>query len=352
MKRRIAGAALFGFGCLCLLVAAALVWVIVPTQRMVPYGVQPPDVVVEAPNATFVEAGTLPGGGPRLAVQQAGLRSRTGIQPDAAAAAALTGDLQEKALIWNVYQATDRADTGAPVNRAESRIALDRVSGAALPWSGQCYTDVPPDPSRNVGCVPGNIAFAGQLYLFPFSTQKQTYQYYDFTLRQALPIEYRGEGTYNGLPAYRFEQVIPRQQVATDAETLDGMLGLLAPGATTGTVYYQASRTLWVEPLTGAIVGYGDQQRRELVPDVGSPVPLIDATFRYDQATLETVGDEASHGRFLLLLLGRYLPIGLALAGLVAVVLGLLVSRRRAAARGAHAADDAPEREPIAAPRA
>lgn len=351
MKRRIAGAALFGLGLLCLIVAAALAWVIVPAQRQVPLNLQPPDVVVEASNATFVQAKTLSDGEVKVSVEHGALTSRTGIQPDFDAAAKLTGDLANKTLIWNVYQATDRVDNGDAINRAESRIALDRKSGAAVPWSGQCYNDMKEAKADNVGCIPGNVSFAGHLYLFPFGTQKKTYQYWDSGLGTALPLEYKGTEEYNGLTTYRFQQDVPLQDMPMDEELVHGLLGMLAPGAKGGSVSYQASRTMWVEPDTGATVGYREQQHRELVPDNGAPVVLFDATFQYDQATLKALHDEADHGRNLLLLLGLYVPIGLAVLGLALAVLGVLVARRPKPTK-AHVAEHAAEPEPTAVPQA
>jgi len=347
MKRRVAGAMLFGLGLLCVVLAAALAWVIVPDQRRVPFDLQPPDVVVNAPGATFVEAKTLPDGTPQVQLQHGLLQSVTGIKPDYQAAANLTGKLAGNTLIWNVYQATNWADSNEPISRAESRIALDRVSGVAVPWTGQCYNDAKEVKADNIGCMPGNIAFTGQLYLFPFSTQKKTYQYFDGTLRKSLPMAYQGEEKFDGLPTYRFQQVVPQQDLPTDAQTLSGLLSFLAPDAKTGTMNYQATRTLWVEPLTGAIVGYREQQHRELVPDTGSSVVILDATFQYDQATLKAVHDQAADGRSQLLLLGRYVPIGLLVCGFVLALLGVLVTRRATTA-GPHVAGDVPEPEPTA----
>jgi hypothetical protein len=284
-------------------------------------------------------------------VQHGLLRATTGIKPDYQAAADLNGKLAGNTLIWNVYQASDWVDANAPINRSESRIALDRVSGAAVPWSGQCYNDVKVDKSDNAGCKPGNIEFTGQLYLFPFGTQKKTYQYYDGSLRKALPMTYQGEEKFDGLPTYRFQQVVPQQDLPTDAETMSGLLGFLAPWGKSATMSYQATRTMWVEPMTGAIVGYKEQQHRELIPDTGSSVTILDATFQYNQATLKAVGDQTKDGRFQLLLLGRYLPIGLLVVGLVAALFGYLVTRRATAA-GVHRADDVTEPEPTAVSQA
>lgn len=325
--RRFAGALLFGLGVLCVVAAAALAWLVVPTLKRVPYDMKPPDVVVEAPNATFVSARLLSDGKPSVAVEHGTLRNTTGIKPGYKDAAALTGNLAGKTLIWNVYQATDWVDQKVPISRAESRIALDRVSGAAVGWPGQCYNDVKLDKQDTSVCRPGSIAYTGQLYLFPFDTGRKTYQYFDGTLRAALPMTYTGSEDVAGMRTYRFQQTVPRQDIPADEETTAGLLGFLAPKAKSATMTYEASRTLWVEPLTGAIVAYQEKQHRELVPDTGAAIPILDATFQYDRATSDTIVEQARDGRSQLLTYGRYLPIGLLVAGILAAVAGLLILR-------------------------
>ncbi|MEV0895576.1 DUF3068 domain-containing protein [Actinoplanes sp. NPDC049802] len=347
--KRITGAALFGLGILSLLLAMALVWIIVPSQERVPLDLVPPDVVVEAAGASFVQAKTLPNGTPQVVVENAGLRSVTGIKPDFEAAAEIPGEQAGETLVWNVYHSTQRIDTNETINSSESRVALDRTTGEAVPWAGQCHLEEKADPAAGVGCTPGNVQFEGQLYLFPFGTEKRAYQYWDSTLGEALPIEYQDEEQFNGLPTYRFQQVVPEQEAEMDPQTLTGLLGFLAPGATSGTIAYRATRTLWVEPMTGAIVGYREQQHRELVPDTGARVVIFDADLQYDQATLDAVGAEAEHGRDLLLLLGRYVPIGLAVLGLLLIAAGVLLSRG-AAPRGGHRAADTTEPLPTPVP--
>lgn len=348
--RRLSGAMLFGSGLLCVAAAAALAWLIVPALSKVPYDLKPPDVVVVASGAKFVSAQLLPDGDPQVSTEEGTLRSTTGIKPDYNAEADLTGKLAGTTLIWNVYQATDWVEGDVPINRAESRIALDRVSGAAVSWPGQCYNDIKLTGKTQTACKPGNIQYSGQLYLFPFGTEKKTYQYYDGTLRRALPMEYRGQEKIAGLPTYRFEQSVPQQDLPQDKETLDGLLSFLAPGATTGTMTYQASRTLWVEPMTGAIVAYTEQQHRELVPDKGDPVPILDATFQYDKATADAIVDQGRDGRNQLLLYGRYIPIGLLVAGILAIIAGVLVTRR-ASKPAEHTPAHAAEPEPSAVPQ-
>lgn len=348
--RRVTGAVLFGLGLLCVVAAAALAWIIVPSQMRFPYSLKPPDIVVTAPNATFFLAQRLPHDKIDARVVHGTLNATTGVKPDFEAAAHLTGNLAGRTLIWNVYQTSTAVDYHLPVSLSESRIALDRVSGAAVPWNGQCYNDVK-DQQNKSGCLAGNIEYKGQLYLFPFGTEKKTYQYWDGTLRTALPMVYRGEEKVGGLPTYRFEQVVPRQDLPMDQKTVTDLLGLLAPKAHTATMSYQDTRTLWVEPMTGAIVAYREQQQRQLVPDTGAPIDLLNADFQYEPATAKTVLDQTRHGRSELLLLGRYLPIGLLVVGGLLAVLGVLTTRRAAAVR-AEAADRVPEPDPSPVPQA
>ena len=348
--RRVAGAMLFGLGLLCVVAGAALAWLIVPTLKQVPYDMKPPDVVLNAPGATFVNPHTLPNGDPAITVEHGTLRNTTGIKPDYKAAADLTGSLAGNTLIWNVYQATDWVESSVPINRSESRIALDRVSGAAVAWKGQCYNDVKVDKQGDSKCEPGNISYTGQLYLFPFGTQKKTYQYFDSTLRAALPMTYQGQEKVAGLPTYRFQQTVPLQTLDVDQETLSGLLGFLAPTAKSGTMNYEASRTLWVEPMTGAIVAYTDREHRQLVPAGGQPIDILDATFKYDKATSDAIVDAARTGRTQLLVFGRYLPIGLVVAGLVAMVAGVMITRRPAAP-GRHATPETPAPEASVVPQ-
>ncbi|GAA2643437.1 hypothetical protein Adu01nite_82260 [Paractinoplanes durhamensis] len=299
---------------------------IVPSQKQVPTDYKPADVTVEAPGATFVAA-QLSATGPQVSVQHGTLRSTTVVTPDPKAAASL-----DNTLIWGAAQTTTWVESSVPISQAESRIALDQVSGAAVPWAGQCYFEAQMDPSKNTGCVPGSITFTGQLYLFPFDTQKKEYQYWEGALRTALPIAYRGTEKIDGLTTYRFEQAVPKTDLPADAATMAGLLAFLAPGARTGTMSYEGSRTLWVEPMTGAIVAYQERQHREVVPDTGATVVLLDATFKYDQATAKAILDDARDGRSQLLLLGRYLPIGLLVLGVLLVLGGVLLLRRRATA--------------------
>src|SRR5262245_55125241 len=133
MKRRIAGAALFGIGLFFLVIAIALVFFVVPMLTRIPYDLTPPLTTVEARGATFVQS-TIVNDAPTAVVGHADLRSTTGIKPDAGAAADIGGAVKDKAVVWNIFTQTTRADTGDIISASKARIAMDRVSGAAVDW--------------------------------------------------------------------------------------------------------------------------------------------------------------------------------------------------------------------------
>lgn len=332
MMKRVVGSVLFGAGLFLVVVAVALAFVVTPRVSKMPLDLEPPDTVLSGPNATFVQAKRT-GENLEIGVQRADLTAINGIKPDVEEAAKLTDDLADKTVVWTVYQAIKRSDNDELISASQSRIAMDRESGAAVDWNGQCYTDGDDEP-----CEPGSISYDGQLYAFPFGTEKKTYEYFDSTLKRPLPIQYQATEKVEGLTVYKFVQEVPEQTVDMDAELVDGLLGVFAPNANDGEVRYRTTRTLWVEPVTGSIVDYQDAQHRELVADTGERTVLIDAVFRYTPETREAIVDRAGDGRTMLLALGRYVPIGLAALGLILLVLGYLVARSR----------PAPARQPVA----
>jgi hypothetical protein len=300
MTRVAVGRSLFGVGMFLLVAALGMALVI----------------------ATFVQL-KMVGQVPSIEPARADVKVHTTILPDVPATARLTGSIADRAVVWNVFQKTVRTDTGEAISTADSRIALDRVSGAAVGWNGQCLADEPFMP-----CATGNVGYAGQLYQFPFDTQKKSYTFYDSSMRKAVPIHYRGTDTIEGLRAYRFEQVITDERLNARAATLSTLTSRFAPGATSAEMIYNSRRTVWVEPVSGVIVSVHDVQRRTLVPATGPETVLFAGTFEFDAATLRSVTDDARGGRLQILALRQYVPIGLALLGLLGLGLGYWITRR------------------------
>jgi hypothetical protein len=330
MSKRVVGAVLLGTGLVILATGAVSSLVVTPMVAKLPTGGELPTTVLDAPNATFVHA-KLVDNAPKVELAHANLRATTTIQPVPAATAAQAGAVPANAVVWTVAQQVNRTDTGEPVSGSQTRIALDRGTGAAVTWGGQCYADQVAQT-----CQPGAVTFTGQLYAFPFNTRKKAYQYFDSTLRTALPIEYQGTETVNGLATYRFTQTVPETRLELDPQLLATVLAAMAPAGggapapSNVSMQYSSTRTLWVEPVTGSIVDYEEKQRRTLALGPGVQFDLLNATFRYTPETRRAVADEAGRGRTIIQTLRWYGPAGLGGLGLLLVVLGIVLVRRRA----------------------
>jgi hypothetical protein len=322
MSKRAVGVLLFGTGSFLLVMAFGLPFVVAPALTKIPFDLGPTLIVTEASDATFVQAKAV-GETQSIEVQHADLRSKAMVRPDARATARLTGDLADRTVVWNVFQMTKRVDNDEVINAYETRIALDRTSGAAADWSGQCLAD-----EAFEKCVQGNVRYSGHLYQFPFNTEKRTHLYYDSDLGHALPMYYRGTETVRGIEVYKFEQVIEDEQLKAKPENVNSLLHRFAPTATSARMMYTCRRTVWVEPLTGVMVRVEDVQHRTFVPDVGEPTVLFDGAFRFSAQTEQEISDRARTGRLQIRALRLYVPIGLALLGIGCLVLGFWITRR------------------------
>ncbi|PZG15826.1 DUF3068 domain-containing protein [Micromonospora craterilacus] len=331
MKHRAVGAVLFGGGVLLLALAAGLVFVVKPAMTKLPYDLDPSTSVAEAKGATFLQ---ITNGA--VAINRADLKSTVLVTPERAKTAALSGDLAGDTVIWRVGQTVDRTDTKELVSAYGAELALDRVSGAAVEWNEQYLDD---------SGAAEKVPFAGQVYKFPFNSAQGNYEVFDRDLRQTRMAEYKGTEDVDGLEAYRYEQVITDEKLALAPDRVAVLLGALAPGATSGDVVYSNTRTVWVDPVTGSYVNVREQQKKVLVPNVGTPVTLLDADFSYNDETVASSVERAKTSRGQLTILGVYAPIGIAVLGLVLIAVALLVSRRAApAAVARHAADPTPTR--------
>ena len=74
---------------------------------------------------------------------------------------------------------------------ATNRVTGESVDDPATYLSGLDYT-----------------ATTGLVNKFPFDTQKQTYQYWDPTLADAVPVTYEGTTDMDGLEVYEFHMLI------------------------------------------------------------------------------------------------------------------------------------------------
>lgn len=178
-----------------------------------------------------------------------------------------------------------------------------------------------------------SVSRTGHVLKFPFDTQKKDYEYWDSTARQAFVAEYTGTQDRDGLTTYVFEQEIPDTVVGT-REVPGAILGLEDEPSVEAEVHYENSRTLWIEPTTGALVDRIDDQRQWLAYD-GAELTVQDGTIAFtDEQVATLVADYKSTAPLLAGMKGTY-PLIAGLLGLLALAAGaalMLRSRSRHAA--------------------
>ncbi|RAO11405.1 Porin PorA [Micromonospora noduli] len=336
MKLRV-GAALFGLGVLLLVFAAGLPFYVAPAVTKLPYDLEPTTSVAEAKNAKFLKI-TRVGDSATIEVLQGDLTSNVEVipQPDDTKDR-LPEDLKGDAVIWDVYQTVRRTDSPeVVVSQYSTELALDRISGAAASWKEQWLNETGAD-----GTPVGNVKYAGQIYKFPFGTDKRDYQIFDRDLKRATPAKFVGTEKIKGIEAYRFEQRIENEVLTTPESSLQTLVGKFAPGATSGQIVYSNTRTVWVDPVTGSYVNVREQQHKELQPNTGTPTVLLDADFNYNDDTVSRSVETVKDNRFKIGLISFWGPIVAGVLGLIAVVFGVWLVTRPEGGTARHRAEPA-----------
>jgi len=165
-------------------------------------------------------------------------------------------------------------------------------------------------------------------YVWPFDTQKQTYDVFDTTLLKPMPFRYAGTGTIQGIGVYRFvEQVAPTQ---TGTQNVPGSLVGSPERTVTLPQFYAATNTYWVDPRTGGVLNTTQKQKVYLRDaSSGKDLLLFNGTIAMTPASVSTAVGLDAAGRTELDWFEIYGPLIAALAGLVALVAGIVLIRRR-----------------------
>ncbi|NGY62193.1 DUF3068 domain-containing protein [Lentzea sp. NEAU-D13] len=180
----------------------------------------------------------------------------------------------------------------------------------------------------------GQVQFPGLNFKFPFQTEKRTYPWYDSGVGKPVDAKFDGEEELQGLSVYRFKQSVPPTDV--DGRDVPGSLVGKPEPTVSVRLYYQAEKTLWVEPDTGALIKVRQSVKQELRTsdqNSGQGTAVFDGTLELNKKTVEAnvrvAGDNKSK---LWLLTG--LPVILWIVGGVLLAAGivlLLAGRRRTA---------------------
>jgi Porin PorA len=233
--------------------------------------------------------------------------------------------------VWDVFlQVTAGEDK--LLSATTDRVAFDRRTQQAVHCCGE---NVNGDKLAH---------HQGIEYKFPFGAKKQTYNYFDTTLRRATLMEFQGEEKVAGIDVYRYVQRIDPTKIAE--LDVPGRLFSRAEPAVPSDRIYSNTRTVWVEPASGVIVKGQEEQYSTVRAQQGSGEMVVtDATLVFTDETVDEQADKASEVRTSIAVLTVVGPLASALLGVVLLVIGAVLLRRpeEPGAGGKHRAE---EREP------
>lgn len=208
--------------------------------------------------------------------------------------------------VISIFTRTTGARGVGDVGYSEDVYAMDRTTGYA------------------VHCCGERPRHSGITLKFPFGTRKQTYPFYDSTAHRAFPARYVRDETVDGLPCYVFESTVP--QTFLQKQTLPGFVANQpnAPSVQTDR-WYRATTTVWVEPITGAIVKAAQNAQQWATLGSQFVTTLASTRFVNDAPSVHDVADRIRTQLFELRAVQFWVPVFGPIVGVVLVVLALLM---------------------------
>jgi hypothetical protein len=165
-------------------------------------------------------------------------------------------------------------------------------------------------------------------YVFPIGTQKQTYDVFDTNLNKPMPFTYAGTGTVDGIQAYRFTENVSPTQNGT--QVLPGSLVGESQASVVLPQYYQMHLTYWIDPDTGALLNATENEKLTLRNSQGAQaLLLLDANLAMTPTSVNGLVALDNSQRSKMSLVTTILPLVTGIAGLILLIVGILLSRRR-----------------------
>ncbi|NGN70351.1 DUF3068 domain-containing protein [Streptomyces sp. A7024] len=300
-------------------------WYAFPKLVQIPQG-RYQEAVLEAKNATLMDYATLK---PRKVSKVTIIQTLKGNVEQAAQVKEETG---KDVVVWDTLSHMID-EKGKMVGSIPERYYFDGHTQEPVHATGEA---VDGDPVRRTGIE----------YKFPFLTEKRDYEYYDMQTRTSAPIHYKGTENFRGMDVYRFEQTIPWTKVKIPKK--------LPLGVTPKVVqqmglerWYSTKRWFLIDPTTGAPVNGGEFHKEEMrwtkTPEK-EPLTAFSGNVKMRPDYVDSIVDEVSSQRQLVLLMHTYMPIGLIAGGGVLLGLSLwLEARSRRPAADAGSGATAPE---------
>jgi len=220
--------------------------------------------------------------------------------------------------VWEEYSYVYDLTNHQPVQQMLRTFAFNRRTGQLVNCCGA---------SLNGDTTVRQTGMVG--YVFPFGTQKQTYQVFNTSLKKTVPFVYSGTTSVDGVQAYEFVENVPPTQIGS--QTLPGSFVKSTAASVTLGEYDQEHVIYYVDPETGALIDVNEQQSTTLRASASAAPALVgfDADLIATPASVTQIVALDSSGRNELTLIETTLPIVLGIVGGVALLAGILLGRKR-----------------------
>jgi DUF3068 family protein len=166
--------------------------------------------------------------------------------------------------------------------------------------------------------------------LWPIGTGKHSYRIFDPGMNRTATARYAGTSSVGGIRVYKYVEKVPPTNIGTQ-KIPASLVGLPGNKEVTLPETYSATNTYFVDPDTGAQLNQIEDSHLALTdPSTGAErLLLLDASLTNTPRSTATVVKIDQDARRKLNLLTFVLPLTAGLAGLVALVGGILLARPR-----------------------
>lgn len=220
--------------------------------------------------------------------------------------------------VWQEFTALQDVSNNLPVSYTSQRSAFDRRTGVLIDCCGARI-------GNNT-----KVRQSGQGFLWPFGTQKKTYQVFDTTMLRPEPFRYEGTSSVDGTTAYKFVEHVSNQKFGS--QTLPGALvGIQNQASVTLPEYLTATNTFWVDPVTGAPLSEVENQAVSLKDSTGATrLVLLNGTLTSTPQSDQNAVNIVNSAHLKIALLQDVGPLVGVVVGIALLIIGLalLASRR------------------------
>jgi hypothetical protein len=223
--------------------------------------------------------------------------------------------------VWKEFAYTYDKTNGQQYQYTTQTSAFNRRTGLLVDC---CGANINGDSSiRQTGYVG---------WVFPFNTQKQTYDIFDTTLDKPEPYVYSGTTTSDGIQTYEYVENIAPTKFGSISGVPGYFIGSSAKSATADE-YYQTHQIYYVDPETGALLNVNEFEEVTLVNPATGATGLV--MFKGDMietpASLATIVGLDNTGRTEMSLMTLILPLVFGIVGAICLVVGIIIGRKRSA---------------------